>query len=108
MRRLVRPFDGHVEVSSLLGSQRGKLHPDLREMQAGNFLVELLGQDIDAGLVGVLVLPEIELGEGLVRKLLLITKDGWPVAQPRFTKAAFGEEEYLLTGLEGVLVDLAA
>src|SRR5690606_33220300 len=62
---LVGALDGHADVVRLLVGQLGQLRADLVEVEAGDFLVELLGQDVDAGLVDVLVLPEVDLGEGL-------------------------------------------
>jgi hypothetical protein len=54
--------------------------------EAGDLLVEVLGQPVDLLLVGVAVLPELDLGEVWLVKLLDMTNDGWPVAQPRFTR----------------------
>ena len=64
MCRLERAFDGNVEIVGLLLAEFGELHSDLLEVESGDFLVELLRQDVDAGLVGLAVLPEFELGEG--------------------------------------------
>src|SRR4051812_12557337 len=40
---LVRPFDRHADVLRLLRGQLRELHAELREVQPGNFLIELLG-----------------------------------------------------------------
>src|SRR5687768_14166139 len=48
---LVRAVDRHAEVFGLRRRQRRQLHADLREVEAGDLLVELLRQDVDlAGL----------------------------------------------------------
>ena len=59
MRGLVGPFEGDVEVVGLLLGQLGKLHSDLFEVETGDFLVELLGENVDTWLVGLTVLPEL-------------------------------------------------
>jgi hypothetical protein len=66
MLGLVRAFDGQAEVFGLFLGQLGQLDPDFLEVQAGHFLVELLGQDVYAGLVEVLVSPQVEGGQRLV------------------------------------------
>ena len=66
MLGLVRAFDGHADVVSLLFGELGQLAADLLQVQAGDFLVELLRKDVNAGLVFLDVLPELDLGEDLV------------------------------------------
>ena len=86
MLRLVWAFGRHAEVVGLLLGELGQLHADAVEVQAqaGDFFVQLLRQPIDADLVRGLVGPEVQLREALAA--VLITKLGWPVAQPRFTR----------------------
>ena len=64
--RLVRPFERHAEVIGLFLRQRRQLHADLLQVQARDFLVELLGQAIDRLLVRVLVRPQVDLRQRLV------------------------------------------
>src|SRR5262245_16222061 len=66
--RLVRPVHGHTEIVSLLVREARELYTDFLEVQTGYFLIELLGQAIDGRLVEVLVGPEIQLGENLIRE----------------------------------------
>src|SRR3546814_19512010 len=47
MLRLVRPFDRHVEVVGLFLGERGQLDADLFQVQARDFFVELLRQQVD-------------------------------------------------------------
>ena len=63
---LVRAVRGHSEVFGLRLGELGQHDADLLEMQAGDLLVQLLGQAIDGFLVLVLVLPEVQLRERLV------------------------------------------
>ena len=64
---LVRPFDRHVDVLGLLGRQPGELHPELVEVEPGDLLVELLGEQVHTHVVRVRLLPERELRENLFR-----------------------------------------
>ena len=84
--RLVRPFDRDAEVVGLLLRELRELHAELAEVQPGDFFVELLGQHVDAELVLVRSRSRAPVWAStwLVNELL-ITNDGWPVAQPRFT-----------------------
>ena len=66
--RFVGPFDGYVDVVRLLLRQLGELHAELLEMQTGDLFIELLGEHVDLGLVGVTVDPELDLGQDLVRE----------------------------------------
>jgi hypothetical protein len=64
-----------------------ELHAELVEVQARHLLVELLGQHVDLLLVLVawFLCSSIWAITWLV-KLFDITKLGWPVAQPRFSR----------------------
>ena len=66
MSRLIRAFDRDIEVLGLLLGELGEFDANLVEVETGDFLVEPLGQHIDTRLVGLTVLPELKLGEGLV------------------------------------------
>src|SRR5687768_5002969 len=54
--RLVRPLDGNSEILRLCLREPGKLDPELVEVQPGHFLVEVLGQRVNAFLVLVDIL----------------------------------------------------
>ncbi len=66
MRRLVRAVGGDVQVRGLLGAERGQLDVELGKVRAGNLLVELLREHVDAELELAGVGPESDLGEHLV------------------------------------------
>ena len=68
MLGLVRPFDGHAELVGLVLGELGQLDADLLQVQPGDFLVEFLGQAIDADLAGRAAGPEVELCQALDRK----------------------------------------
>ena len=106
MGGLVGAFDGDVEVLGLFLGELGQLHADLLKVESGDFLVELFGQDIDAGLVGVTILPELELGEGLVAEAGAHDETRVTGGAAEVDEASLGEEEDLVAVGEGVLVHL--
>ena len=66
---LVGTLDGDSNVFGLLRGENGERGTEGTKVEAGDLLVEGLGKDKDlAGLVlaGVLLLPELDLSEGLV------------------------------------------
>src|SRR5690242_19041212 len=63
---LERALDADADVLGLLLRQRGQLDAELLEMEAGDFLIEVLGQHVDLALVLLAALPQLELGEHLV------------------------------------------
>lgn len=66
--RFVGTFYRHADIIGLLPGQLGQLDADLLQMQAGDFFVELLGQALEGLLAFVLVRPEINRRERLVRE----------------------------------------
>ena len=64
---LVRTGDIDAEVVRLLGCEGSEVNPELAEVQAGNFFIQLLGQDADFSTgQGATTLPERYLREYLV------------------------------------------
>src|SRR5690606_4678511 len=64
---LVRAFNRNVDVIGLFLSQRGQVGAQFLQMQTGNFLVEMLGKDVDlALLILVATREEFNLRNGLV------------------------------------------
>ena len=106
MLRLVRAFDRHAEVVGLILGELGQLRADLLEMQAGDFLVELLGQPIDADGVRVPVLPEIDLRERLVGEAVRHDEPRMAGGAAEVHEAAFGEQVDAVAVREGVEVVL--
>jgi hypothetical protein len=84
--RLVRAVDRDADVLGLLRGQLGELGAELVEVQPGDLFVEVLGQHVDLLLVVVRFWNSSICAITWLVKLLLITKLGWPVAQPRFTR----------------------
>src|SRR5690606_470409 len=64
--RLERTFHRHAQVVGLFLREPGQPHADLLQVQARDFLVELLRQDVDLLLVGVPVGPQVDLRQRLV------------------------------------------
>ena len=73
---LVRAFGRYANVVGLLRGELGQLHADLLQVQPGHFFVELLRQACRRSIVGVLVLPQIELRQRLVGEAVDMTKLG--------------------------------
>ncbi len=74
-------------------------------MQTGDFFVELFAQDINADLVGVLVFPEIELGEDLVGEGVRHDEARVAGGAAEVHEAAFREHEDRVPVAEGIFVD---
>ena len=68
MLGLERAFRRHTDIGGLFGVQLRKLHADPIQMQAGDFLVQMFGQDINVVAVFVGVLPQFDLRQHLVGK----------------------------------------
>jgi hypothetical protein len=69
--RLVRPTHRHAEVICLLLREHRQLHADFLQVQPRDLFVEGRGQYVDADLVGVLVLPQVERRQRLVAEAVL-------------------------------------
>jgi hypothetical protein len=104
---LVRAFDLARRGSRPALGQLGQLHADLFQVQTRDFLVELLRQDVDlrSSYVSLFAHRSICASVWLVNEFD-ITKLGWPVAQPRFTRRPSASMEDAVAVGEGVLVDL--
>ena len=63
---LVGALDRHADVGRLVGPQLGELGAERTEVQAGDLLVEVLGQHVDLLLVLVVLGPQLDLGDRLV------------------------------------------
>src|SRR5204863_6551457 len=103
---LVGAVDGDDEIVGLLFGELRELHANFFEVETGDFFVELLGKAIDVGLVAVLVLPEVELGEDLVGKRVGHDEAGVAGGATEVHEAAFGEEVNAVAAGEAVFVDL--
>src|SRR5215472_13280457 len=57
---------GEVEVVGLRGAERGHLDAEAVEVEGGDLLVEVLGQDVDLVLVLAVVGEELDLSQHLV------------------------------------------
>jgi len=61
--------DGDINVVGLLGGEGSKFGTKMGQMEGGDLLVKLLGEDVDLAdfvFVVILVLPELDLSEDLV------------------------------------------
>jgi hypothetical protein len=64
--RLVRAFLRHAYVLGPFRGEDRQFRADLDEVESGNFLVQFLGEGLDADFVALVVAPQVEQGERLV------------------------------------------
>jgi len=88
----------------LFGGELGELGAKSVEVEPGDFLVELLGEDIDSDLV--VVLPNGDLGKGLVGETVGHDEAGVSSGASKVDQSAFGKEEDCVASRECVFVDL--
>src|SRR6478609_11359803 len=103
---LVRPIYRNTEVFSLLRGQCSQLNADFLEMQASYFLVQLLRKNVDAYLVGVLILPEVQRGQRLVREAVRHHEARMTSRAAKVHQSALGQHKDAVAAGEGVLVHL--
>ena len=82
----------------------GELHAEFGEVQAGDFLIKVLGQAVNAQLV--VVLPEFNLGQRLVGEGVAHHEGGVSGGAAEVHKTAFGKDEDGMSVGEDVLIDL--
>src|SRR5258708_19690407 len=75
-------------------------------MKASYFFVQLLAQNIYAYLVGIAVLPEIELRQDLIGKRIRHDKARVTCGTAKVYQTTFGQEEDLVAIREGVFIYL--
>ena len=66
---LVGAFLLHANIGSLLIRELGEDCIKVRELQAGHLFIEMLGQNVYAYWVAVMVSEELDLSKGLIGKL---------------------------------------
>src|SRR5947209_10532588 len=106
MLGLVRSFERDPEVVSLRLCQLGQLDADLLQVQPGYFLVELLAQHVDADLVIIAVLPQIQLREHLIGKRVTHDKARMARRTAEVYEPSFREKKDFLSGTESILIYL--
>ena len=106
---LVGTLDGDSNVFGLLRGENGERGTEGTKVEAGDLLVEGFGKDKDlAGLVlaGVLLLPELDLSEGLVGEGGGHDEGGVASGAAKVEEAALGEDDDSVPVLKDELVDL--
>eukprot|EP00968_Pinguiococcus_pyrenoidosus_P019662 scaffold2161_cov244-Pinguiococcus_pyrenoidosus.AAC.8 len=95
-------------VRLLLG-ELGELHAQGVEVEARHLLVEVLRQDVDVAalvLAGLALVPELQLGQGLVREGVGHHEGRVAGGAAQVEQAALGEHDDAVAIREGELVDL--
>ena len=108
---LVGTVHRNTEILGLFWRQGCQLDANLLQVQPCHFLIQLLRQRVNVDCVGVLVLPEVELSQCLVREAVAHYEAGVTGCTSEVYQAAFGEHEdavprLAVLTLEVVLVDL--
>ena len=66
MFRLERAFYLHADIVSLILAQFRQLDADFLQMQAGDFFIQFLGQNVDAGRIVITLGPKLNLRQNLI------------------------------------------
>jgi len=105
---LVGAVDVDADVGGLVGAQLGEHGAELADVEAGDLLVELLGQEVDVVLVlaAVAFLPELELSQGLIGEGAGHDETGVAGGAAQIHETAGGEDDDALAVLESEAVDL--
>jgi len=103
---LVWAANRNTEILGLRLREDGQLDADALEVEARDFFVEVLRQTVDADLVGVSVLPEIELSERLVGEASRHHEGRVASGATEVHEATFGEQVDALAVREGEKVVL--
>ena len=106
VRRLVRAIDGDAQVVRLGLRELRELDTNLRKVGAGDLLVELLGQDVDAEWEVLGRSPERDLREDLVCEGARHDEGGVASRTSEVDETARGEEDNVAPRLHGEAVDL--
>merc|ERR1719394_1942590 len=104
--RLVWTLFRNAQVLRLLGGQLGQLDVQGVQVGPGHLLVELLGKHEDSNLVVLAVAPELNLGENLVTEGVGHDEAWMSHGASKVNKTTLGQQNNVLSVLEGVSVDL--
>jgi len=94
--RLVGSIDGNANVLALLSAQHGELGSEASQVQPGDLLVQDLGQNVDVSggvLAALLLLPELELGKGLVGETGTHDETGVAGGASQVQQASLGKDD---------------
>merc|ERR1719193_1916881 len=97
---------GNAEIFGLVFGEGGELDAEMLQVGFGDFLVELLGQHVDADLVFAGFGPEFDLGQDLVGERVAHDEGGMTHSAAEIDETAFGEQDDVFAVFEGVAIDL--
>lgn len=95
-----------AKIFGLVLGQDRQSDSQMLQVGFGDLLVELLGQHVDADLVLVVLGPEFDLGHDLVGKGVGHDERGMSHGASEIDETSLGEEDDVLSVLEGVAIDL--
>jgi hypothetical protein len=103
---LVRTGGGETQVVGLDGGQLGQLDTQGDQVGSSDFLVQLLGQEVNTDGVSLGLGPEFDLGQDLVGERTGHDERGVTGGTTQVDQSTFGQEDDVPAGLHGVSVDL--
>lgn len=93
MVQLVGTFHRDIDVVGLLGAELSKLGADLLKVEAGDHLIEVLGQHIDLLVVLGTFGEQFDLSQDLVREGVAHHETGVAGATAQIDETAFGKQK---------------
>jgi len=106
--RFIRSFNCDTNILCLLFGQRCQVRTDTTKVQAGNFFVQMLGQNIHFVLVLIRLTPQLHLRQYLIGKTIGHDKRGMSCSTTKIEQASFGQNDYSVTVRKNLLVNLVA
>lgn len=103
---LVGAVDRHTKVVGLLLGETRQFYSDFFQVQACDFLVKLLRQQVYLIRVGILVGPQVDLRQSLISERIAHHKARMTSGTAQVHQAALGQQEDAVAAGEGVLVYL--
>jgi len=104
--RLEGSLGSDAQVLGLLGGEDGEVGSQLLQVETGDLLIELLGQEVDSNVVLGGLGPQGNLGKDLVGERAGHDKRRVSSGTSQVNKATIGKEDDVDTVLQGVSVDL--
>eukprot|EP00043_Microstomoeca_roanoka_P006097 m.60201 g.60201 ORF g.60201 m.60201 type:complete len:366 (+) comp13270_c0_seq1:453-1550(+) len=103
---LERTLSWDTEVLGLVSRENGELNTELVKVSSSDFLIQLLGQDVDANCVFVSVGPELNLGKDLVGEGVGHDKAWVTSGATKVDKTTLGQEDNVTAIAHLIAIDL--
>lgn len=103
---LVRAKLGKAEVLGLILGEGRQTDSEMLQMSLGDFLVQFLGQHVNADLIFAGLGPEFDLGQDLIGEGVAHDEGRMSHGTSQINETSFGEEDDVFAVLEGVSIYL--